>query len=159
MRLEITAVGQQTVEHELLRLAARAADVRPALELAADALEEIERAQFDTRGASGGTPWDPLSEATLKHKTGPGILEETGGLRASLTDKGAPDHLRIVGYDTLIFGSTNREAAWHQHGHSAGRGGAGRGYPALPQRKVLTLTFKDEAVLVKVFQRFIIQGR
>lgn len=58
-----------------------------------------------------GSGWAALRPSTLKHKTGPAILIESGSLNASLGFK-------LSGATSATVGFTDKKAKWHQHGTS-----------------------------------------
>lgn len=147
MRVEISLAGDKQVSRELLRFGERALMARPAFEAIGELLLTVEQHQFASEGrfASGG--WAPLAESTLAQKTGPSILDETGELRASLTERGDPHQIFDVGDEYLLFGTDLDYAGYHQTGTSR-----------MPRRRPLELREEQRAEAVKILQRFITTG-
>jgi phage gpG-like protein len=147
VRVEIGLSGDKQVSRQLLRFGDRALAARPAFEAIGQMLLELEGQQFASEGhrASGG--WEPLADSTLEHKHGPSILDETGELRASLTERGGPHQIWDVGDEFLLFGTDVDYASFHQTGTSR-----------MPRRRPLELTEADRAGAVKILQRYIMTG-
>ena len=95
--------------------------------------------QFLSAGAYGGDPWEPLSEETLRRKgmLGPWmILQDSGDLRRSLTQRGAKDNiLEMMEPDVLRVGSSDPAGAFAELGteHS-------------PQRAILPAEIPPEEI-------------
>src|SRR5689334_22402642 len=85
----------------LADVGARAADLRPVWNDVVDPdFSAFGEQQFATEGAAGGTPWAPLSPATVTWKArfgraGMGILRFFNRLWSSLTKRGGEDSLRL----------------------------------------------------------------
>lgn len=85
----------------------------------ADSMRATEAGVFHSAGASVGTPWAPLADATLRGKPGNSteLLVEEGDLRASLTERNAPfSRVEMEGSDSLAFGTDDPVAVFHQYG-------------------------------------------
>lgn len=93
---------------ELEQLIERTRNLRPALERAAEDLQDRTGQHFDR---SGSGRWPELHPATLTRRARAGqnsnrILEVSGRLRRSLTSANARDAVRQIRGDELVFGST-----------------------------------------------------
>lgn len=145
MELELTIAGDTQVRRKLLRVAHNAANARPAFEAIGELLLGWEREQFSSEGrrASGG--WAPLKDSTIAARgTEHPILDETGALRTSLTERGGDNTLEATD-DFLLFGSKLGYGGYHQTGTSR-----------MAQRRPIELTERDRAGVVKVLQAFIL---
>src|SRR4051794_40867765 len=142
--------------HELIE---RGSDPRAALERIADDFLDMEREQFATQGARGGTPWKPLSAewTARRHSGGPTLIGRSQHLEQSLTRaRGAGTRRRIdvrPGRTAgLEVGSTQALAHLHQGGtgdrfvrNYRGRPLAKPRYAGrLPARPVVAVTERDE---------------
>ena len=114
----------EQVDRGLARYQASLEDHSPALLAIADDLREMIAEQFATEGAAGGTPWAPLAPSTLRghHARRGGILNLTGALLGSLTEKGAPGHVEDSDGRELVFGTELPYATFHQTGTGIGFG-------------------------------------
>lgn len=150
MRLLLDVHGDHQVERTLLRAAGRTDDMSDGLSLVADHFLDSEERQFASQGgyASGG--WAPLAPSTLAGKRRAGqdqrILHAEGDLRASLTRRGG-DHLEEVTDSSLVFGTTDPKAKFHQFGTST-----------MPRRRPVELTEGDRREAVRILQRSIVEG-
>lgn len=127
----------------------------------------LERRLFATEGASGGARWRRLSPkyAKQKRRTHPGrkVMQKTGGLRRSLTQKGA-DHVARYTLSAsrarLKVGTTNVLAAYH--GPLIGRlttgSGLGptRGRARLPVRDVMQMTPQQRRLYYKIVKDYLV---
>jgi phage gpG-like protein len=140
------------VDRTLLRFGERAMDATLLWEAVGEDLLNMEFDLFQSEGASGASgKWADLAPSTIARKGHDTILQDTGELMASLTQRDAqgerggnifevtPEHLR--------FGTSDPVAGYHQSGTSR-----------MPQRKVIDLKEEQKAGLVSVVQRFIIHG-
>ncbi len=94
---------------------------------------------FSTEGASGGGEWPALSPnyAAAKARTHPGrkIMQRTGRLRRSLTQRRNPQHVAqsaLKPRATITVGTRDRTAAFHIRG--------ARKNPRVPERDTLQHT-------------------
>lgn len=117
----------------------------------------LERRLFATEGASGGARWRRLSPkyAKQKRRTHPGrkVMQKTGGLRRSLTQKGA-DHVARYTLSAsrarLKVGTTNVLAAYH------GAAGAAYRNPRLPKRDVMQMTPQQRRLYYKIVKDYLV---
>lgn len=102
----------------------RTDDLRPVFRLFDRRVSMFARRQFETSGAVGGDPWEPLKEETkkkrLRHRGGNrgGVdkpLWDFGKLKASLQTAG-PESVREVGRQRYVRGTTVFYARFHQEG-------------------------------------------
>lgn len=88
------------------------------------------RNQFETEGEATGQRWANLSPAyeqwKLKHYPGRKILERTGALKSSLTDRGDPGMIFDSEQDSLTLGTSVPYAIFHQLGTGRRGGASGR---------------------------------
>jgi hypothetical protein len=106
----------------LQRVRAAAADLRKVwVDTARPLLSRFFERQFSTAGAEGGTPWAPLSPATIAYKarfgrTDMGILRFENHLWASLVNAPAPMGIEEIAPDHYVRGTADPKAALHQSG-------------------------------------------
>jgi phage gpG-like protein len=159
VELVISIFGDKQFSRRLLRFEDRMDDMSPAYEEVADYLLDVERMQFLTSGAYASGLWRPLAPSTVAKKLreglDPDILHATLRLRASLTQRDHPDHVRRITADSLFFGTSAKSRkgypypAVHQHGSRDGR---------IPQRRPVALRRSNRQHIVKVLQRFLVEG-
>jgi phage gpG-like protein len=122
LNLSIRVVGQAAMERGLARFTEGLADYRPLWRAIEDDFYAAEQEQFRTEGTATGPHWTALSPnyAKWKETRFPGrlILERTGDLRRSLTDRQDPNALCIEERKTLTLGSRIPYASFHQQGTS-----------------------------------------
>ena len=150
MRIVLDVFGDVQLDRTLLRFADRTDDMSPVFEVLARDFYKIERSQFRTQGRfSGG--WQELSPAYAARKArkypGTKILHATGDLEASLTRFGARNSVREITRDSLLIGTSNPKAAYHQHGGDN-----------LPQRRPVELSKGTRNRWVKAIQRYLTTG-
>lgn len=153
MRILFEIAGDKQIERELLRVGRYAGDATPAFAAIGDLMIAETQKQFATEGhhASGG--WKPLKAATLDRKRRHGlrlqILQETGALMNSLTEKGDGNMIFEPSRNQLVFGSKLPYAEVHQNPRA--------GNP-LPRRRPLEFTEQTRREIVKTLQRYIFTG-
>jgi phage gpG-like protein len=151
LEFQFEAWGDKLISRRLDRLAGRSVAARPAFEAIADTLRGYEKRLFDSEGASGGRPWEPLAASTVEHKAkaglDPRILHATHRLRRSLTDKGAAGHLEHATNASLIFGSYVPYGRYHAHGSGS-----------LPKRRPIQFTENQKRYIMKKLQRYVLTG-
>ena len=143
--MSLQPVGFKDLQRELVELAERAGDARPALEQVADEFRQAQRANF----AVGGRPrWKPLTPEYAARKAAAGISGGigvyTGGLRDSLLREGDRYHLSQVRPDELRVGTTNPVARLFNAKHKARN---------QPKRKVVRLTPADRRGYLDLVQQ------
>lgn len=120
------------------RLAARVRDPRAALRLMVDyELRETE-ARFDRQVNPAGQPWTPNAPSTLRKKTTPFILTESGDLRGEVTAEVDRSEARVGTQGRLAYERI------HQRGGVAGFGAV------IPQRQYVGAT-EDQAETYALF--------
>lgn len=94
----------------------RGRSLYPVLRQVADDFLEMEREQFRSEGARAAI-WKPLSAATVRQRgTAHPILNETSALRDSLTIEGARNAVRVITATSLLAGTDDPKATYHQTG-------------------------------------------
>ena len=149
-RIAFDFYGDVQLERTIDRTIDRAEDASPAWEAIANSLVRAERRQFATEGgyASGGrAPLSPAYAAwKARHYPGKPILERTGRLKASLTER--PLGVEVIRPHSAILGSHVPYGLHHQ------RGG---GRP--PPRRPVELPESIRREWVKIVQRWIVTGK
>lgn len=148
-RLTLTFYGDTQVDRTLERMAGDVEDARPAWEVLAERFRNNELRQFRTEGqhASGG--WAPLSADyaawKARHYPGKPILERTGDLKRSLTER--PFGVEVLEPGFMLVGSAVPYGEYHQ-----------QGTPRMPRRRPVELPEDERREWVRVLQRFIVTG-
>jgi phage gpG-like protein len=161
VRVEIGLAGDKQVSRELLRFGERALAAKPAFEAIGELLLTLEKEQFKTEGKSESGGWDELRASTLASKKGPAILDETGELKLSLTERDSDHQIWETTDDFLLFGTDLDYASYLQTGTGDFRGKDRRGNAegtGMVRRRPLALTELHRAEAVKILQRFITTG-
>lgn len=153
VKISLEQFGDVQLSRELLRFRDRGQDMSPAFEEAAVLFLEFEDQQFARQGAVGGRgKWPALNPRYAAWKRRKGydrrILHRTLRLRSSLTFAGHPDHVRRIRPDELFVGTSVPYAGAHQNPRK------GR----LPRRRPVDLTERQRRQMVKVLQRFLVEG-
>lgn len=146
----IDVAGVQVVSRDLARARHRVGDLRPALNALAAILVEENRANFSSEGAASVYGrWDPLSPNYRrwkeKHYPGKPILVRTGALEASLTS--LPMGVQTATSTTISLGTDIEYARYHQTGTRN-----------MPRRAPVALTERAKRDMVKVIQKWIVDG-
>ncbi|WP_029136171.1 phage virion morphogenesis protein [Nakamurella lactea] len=149
MRLLIDIDGDQQLHRQLLRWTDRLTDASPAFDRMASTVATIEQQQFSSQGGYGSGGWSPLSPRyrawKMRHYPGKPILERTGALKRSLTDR--PFGIEQINETEMTIGTEVPYARYHQ-----------RGTDRMPRRRPLELPASGRTQLVKILQRFIQEG-
>lgn len=150
VELRLAFYGEHQIDRTLARFAEAASDARPAWEAMADRFAKAEARQFRSEGSYGSGGWAPLSPryAAWKQRHYPGrrILERTGDLKRSLTDR--PFGIEVIEPGFMVLGSAVSYGAYHQAGG-----------PNLPRRRPVELPESERREWVKILQRFIVTGK
>lgn len=112
--------------------------------------------QFSTKGAYMGTPWKPLSPATLIDKARQGYatpnpLVRTGRLKMSFV--GRPMDIERYGKNGFRFGSSLDRAVWQQKGTRR------NGRRHIPPRKIMVITRGIRSDITKKIANYVIKGK
>jgi len=126
----------------------RYADFTEPFGLMADDFFQTMTGVFEREGAfEGRVKWQELSPAYARWKTqhypGRKILELTGRLRASLTNKGGPDNVLQITPTMLAVGTVVPYAIRHQ-----------LGLGNLPMRKIIELTADQKLRWVQILHKY-----
>lgn len=148
-RFTFSMFGEEQINRTLLRFADNVHDATPVWEKLAAKFATLEKRQFNSEGQSGSGGWVPLSPtyAAWKRRHFPGrrILERTGDLRKSLTER--PFAVEQIEPGFMVLGSDVAYGAFHQ-----------RGGDHLPRRRPVELTAYQRTDWIKTIQRFIVTG-
>jgi len=145
--LEVDVRGDVELRRKLSGMRGALRDLRRPLGRVADDLSRRADRQFATQGAAFGTPWQPLSPATVRARSDRigyygvkgargGVLVASGDLRRSFTDRSSQFHVREIDRGGMEWGSKNPLAHLHAQGPQS-RGPA----PPLPKREIIA--FRD----------------
>lgn len=149
-RFRMVVAGEVEMDRGLARFTDGISDWRPIWPVFGDNFYAHIRQTFATEGDAGPGKWAPLSEkyAEWKAKRFPGktILERTGKLMASLTERKAEGSVFEASPKSLTIGTSVRYAIYHQ-------AGTGR----MPQRKEIALPEPAKRELMRIAQMYLIQ--
>ncbi len=141
--VKLTPIGVDKAEAELVELINRLRDPAPALREIGEDLDLSHRMRWDRQQSPDGSPWEPLSLATVVRKAKKGLASDIlvgrgdlrNLLRYAVTGKG------------LQFG-TDRVYGATQH--------FGRG--PIPARPWLGMSDSDRSAIVDIIQRHLTAG-
>lgn len=148
----LTARGARGFGLGIDRWTGRLQNMHPAFEAIADFQAQEWQKQFATQGAHMSGRWAPLSApyAAWKavHFPGRPILVRTGRLRQSLTHR--PFGVEEFSKNQVRLGTNVPYAMYHQ-----------RGTAFMPRRQIYPTvrTARQTKAIVKVMQRYIVEGR
>lgn len=109
--------GIKGTKFALEKYAKRAQSLKPIMEVIGEEMLESEKELFRTQGASGGEPWSPLEDSSLRRKKGDArILYRTGDEERSLTTKSAPGNLFNATRSFILIGSTQPGVEFQRRG-------------------------------------------
>jgi len=151
IRITASVDGKPAFDRAFLKVEATFDDFTPVFEEAGEQLLEFNEDQFQSAGAAGGTPWQPLTDDYARWKalhSSWGALIDLSTLRLSdkmmrsLTKRGADGNVWEVGKREAAFGSTNPLAGYHH-----------RGEGRLPAREIIVLNEQRRTQLMKRSQK------
>lgn len=120
IELEAKVEGVSAVSARLGRVERQLKDWRPLWEKIRGDFIAIEREQFATQGARGGSAWRPLEPGYARWKAtvrpGKPILQFDGDLLESFT--GGADFIYRPTADSVTLGSSEFKAQYHQSGEN-----------------------------------------
>jgi phage virion morphogenesis protein len=148
-------VDDSQVGAVLAELIERLGDIRTPLNDIAEYLHQATDERFRQQVAPDGTPWAPLSPATLARKKGSRILRESGVLQDTMRHQ--------VEGEELLFGTDRPYGAVQQFGQKAGASGrTKRGAPIpwgdIPARPYLGLSSADESEILAIVTNYLSNG-
>ncbi|MEI8642744.1 phage virion morphogenesis protein [Pseudoalteromonas sp. Hal040] len=145
-KIQISSEGAQTVSDVLIQLVNNLDDLAPALGNVGEHLMLTHRDHFDQQRSPDGDPWQPLSPeyAKRKKKNKDKILRLNDILRDTFAYN--------VGDESLEFGTNMEYAAIHQFG---GTSDMISRLAAIPARKFLGLSERDEKEVVEILKEFL----
>lgn len=150
LRFTFAVEGEVQVDRTLARFEEAARDARPVWEQLADRFAQLNRRQFDSEGAANSGGWAPLSPAYAAWKArlypGKPILERSGDLRASLTER--PFGIEVIDAGAMALGSGIEYGRYHQAGTDR-----------MPQRRPVELPESERRTWIRLIQRFIVTGK
>lgn len=133
--------GQREVLGRLATFGAKIENMSAAWEQVGTELLKDFQQNFDDEGGAFGkgawAQWAPLRPATVRDRQRLGfpgahpILVRTGDLMESVTVRGAPGNVFEVGPNSLVMGTTDPKAKFHQTGSRDGK---------LPMRRIVGIT-------------------
>jgi phage gpG-like protein len=117
-RFRLDIAGEVQMDRGIARFSDGVADYRPIWGVIAGDFHALEKRQFKTEGAEGGSKWQELSPIYAgwkqAHYPGTRILQRTGDLERSLTEENDLNGVRIEARKTLTLGSKVPYAIYHQ---------------------------------------------
>lgn len=147
--VRIVIDGEVVVSRRLNALADRAEDISPAAPHVQREWHAQRARIFRSEGASGGSPWAPLSIWTARSRASQGyppfhpILQRTKRLMRSLTSAGG-DSLLIATPRSIALGSDVEYLRYHKRGTSR-----------MPKRNPVATTADDRHALVRPIRRWV----
>lgn len=150
MRIDFSITGEDTAALKVEELAARAADMRPALMRVRELLAAGEREQFASQGSFFGSRWPALADSTVAKKGSAEILVDTGKLRDSLT--GVTSGRTSVGATSLSFGTDVWYARFAASGTTRG------GEPSEPKRQIVGMPAAQLRAALQIIFRYLVEG-
>lgn len=146
-----TVDGVETVNRAFNRTEGFIADMRNFAPVVSDEFYRAEAEQFQSEGARGASgKWSPLSKAYERYKAvkfpGKGILEATGALKESLTDREALDAIFSASREEIVLGTKVPYAVAHH-----------RGRGRLPARPVISLSEAQKRRMQKAIQQQLVE--
>jgi len=149
LRFTIDISGDVQLDRAITRFSEGVSDYRPIWPLIYGEFQAEVKGQFETEGAQGGAAWAPLSGAysAWKVRTYPGkpILERTGDLKRSLTERDAPGAVFRPEPRQLTMGSDVPYAVYHQ-----------KGTGKMPARPEIELTEKWKREVMRNLQDYLV---
>jgi hypothetical protein len=153
VKLSISIFGDKLVERDLLRLAGKAGNAKPAFEEIGHNLQDIFAATFESQGRRGGGSWMPLSPSRIRQKIylelDPRIEYASYALLKSLSWEGNSMGIFRARSDYIEIGS-KLPYARRQH--------KGDLMHHLPARPLIKMTEGDRKAQVKTLQRFLMEA-
>lgn len=120
MKLEVSVLGDTVISRRLIRWGDNAADLSDAFDTIMDEFEVWWDEQFQTRGATFGTGWDPLAASTVASKTRAGYADPEQPLVATGALRGSGGSIRRSGAEEAEWGTDDPNAMWHHGRHRSG---------------------------------------
>ncbi len=111
MQIDLDLTGLDAVERDLLELAGRAENLRPALDAFVDEALRLNARRF---ASEGGGQWPDLADSTVRRRgSAHPILDDSGDLRASLTRQGARGSVVELTRDSAVVATDLFYARFH----------------------------------------------
>lgn len=152
-RIDFDAFGDKPVSRSMFRMGKKVTDLRPVFLIMSRYFYAMEKALFASEGASGGSPWEDLKDATRKRKAQlgqrPEKLRAEDVLMRSLTRSNARYSRRTMRTEELFLGTSDPKAIHHYFGAPAA---------GVPERRPIVFREVDKVAWVKMLQRYIITG-
>ena len=148
LELKLTVLGQEQLNRRMGLAMTNVSDLRPAWpDIRKDWIDN-ERRQFASQGMHGSGGWRPLSSKYAawkkKHYPGKTILRRTDNLFRGLTNPGHPDFIYRPAPLSLMLGTLNEVAVYHQGGTKN-----------MPAREPVELTEAQKRLWPKLIQTHI----
>lgn len=150
MRVEFEAFGHKQVARNIMRVSYRGQNLRPVFIVMSKYFYAMEKALFESEGASGGERWPDLAASTVRRRgTSHPILRVEDVLLKSLTRPNARFSMRQIKGDSMKLGTTDPKAVHHYFGAPRAN---------VPKRRPIVFREVDKVQWVKLMQNFIITG-
>jgi hypothetical protein len=150
MPVGVHAEGVNDLKQQIIEMAQRGANLRPAFEEAGDELLDIQRDYLRSPN------WRPLSPAYAARKARQGFGSragvKTGDMFDSLTRENDPLHVERIKPESLFFGSKDPVAKLFQKGSF--RPPSNR----QPPRRLIKLTAKDRKRLLTIIRDHVLKA-
>jgi hypothetical protein len=117
VKVSVDVLGDVVLSRRFVRIAEQAADFGDAFDTIMDEFEVWWDAQFETRGAAMGTPWEPLAASTIASKQRAGYSEPASPLVATGALRSSGGSVRRSGPHEAEWGTDDPNAMWH-HGRA-----------------------------------------
>lgn len=149
--MSVKPIGFREAQRQLIDIAGRGGDARPALEKVAELFRQDQQATYARQGRP---KWKPLSPeyAARKARSGHGtqIGVYTGAMRDSFIHEGAGYNLTVVRKDRVRMGSTDPVANLFGGKHRVHK---------QPRRKPFSITPSRRREFLQLVQDYLVEGR
>lgn len=157
INISIDEQSLQNLFSKLNELSRFSQEPRIALAQIGESLQRSTRERFTTQTAPDGTPWEPLSQNTKKHRNQNKILTLRGHLQSKL--RWQADNTKVE------LGTNSVYAAVHQFGMKKGYAGTGQfktkkgsfqiPWGNIPARPFLGISSSDQNLILKILETHI----
>lgn len=156
--IDVQVIGEKEAAQKLYLLGARAENATPAFIAIRALLFEGHKRQFESQGEFLGTPWAPLTEATVERKTRQGlpneVLKATGALETAL--RGGAGKVGTVGKSFARAGVSGR-LYWARFAQAGASGSLYRRGSEIA-RPIVGISIEEGVEAVDILESFIVRG-